>query len=409
MSMTLEQVEALLPDFQYVDGDDTVVTVEFAASFYFWGGHTAAKRQALADCFEAFVAAYGQELRWFFDEEDHEELDLTRKALPSIRQYIQRMDEDDTVAWFCTSGTESTAGDYEISCFTERGWMNGEISGLRFHVPRSVVFDAASQKALSDLVHLCLERLAPFQANAGFAAVSTYEEYKWEPEELDLATRYLALYTDSRVYDPMQAAHGIKGVNWLTFVSDVLCERVGGPQAFEQYCQRFGITPQRWGQGYIVLAGDLPELGPVTEPPPEAYVKANAALRPLRNGSFGSMGMGSMDGELHFDRCTSDLWIRRFDAPGIWPPASLIGLGKKPLGGKPAKRVKLKTGETCAVHGRYRDPADDADDENVFCVVLLPGDVAPYRLQLGPHGEYQGRKAIAWELVAELSPPSDSP
>ena len=74
-------------------------------------------------------------------------------------------------------------------------------------------------------------------------------------------------------------------------------------------------------------AGDLPDLGPVVEPPPEAYMKANAALRPLRNGSFGSMGSGSVNGELHFDRCTTDLWIRRFDAPSIWPPASFIGLG----------------------------------------------------------------------------------
>lgn len=402
MSMTAEQVEDLLPDFQYVDDDRIVVTVAFAASFYFWGGHTPAKRQALADCFEAFVAAYGQKLNWFFDEEDHQQLDLTRDALPSIRQYIQGMDEDDSIAWFCTSGTEFTAGDHEISCSTERGWMNGRMSSLRFHVPRSVVFDADAQKTLSDFVHFCLERLAPFHANAGFSAVSSYEDYKWQPEQLDLATRYLALYTDCPTIDPAQAPHGLKGVDWLTFASDVLCERIGGPQAFEQYCQRFGVTPRRWGLGYIVRAGELPELGSVTEPPPEAYVKANAALRPLRNGNFGSMGNGSINGELRFDCCTSDLWIRRFDAPGIWPPASFIGLGKQPLGKSPSKRIKLRTGDTCTVHGRYRDPADDPEDEDAFSAVLLPGDVAPYRLKLGPHGEYLGRDAVTWELWKAL-------
>jgi len=81
-----------------------------------------------------------------------------------------------------------------------------------------------------------------------------------------------------------------------------------------------------------------------------------------------------------------------------------LGLGKKPLGKALSKRIKLKTGEACIVHGRYRDPADSADDEDAsaLSVVLLPGDVAPYRLQLGSHGEYQGRKAISWELAAEL-------
>lgn len=402
MSMTLEQVEALLPDFQYVDEDRIVVTVAFTASFYFWGGHTAAKRQALADCFEAFLTAYGAELKWFLDEEESKELDLSKDALPSVRQYVQGLHEDDSIAWFCTSGTAQTVGEYEVSCLTERGWMHGEASSFRFHVPRALVFDATSQKALSDLIHFCHERLTPFHGNAGFTAVTDYEEISWEPEKLDLAARYLALYTDDRAGDVMHVPQGIKGINWLTFISDVLCERIGGPEAFERYCQKFGIAPRRSGPGYIVRAGDLPELGPVTERPPEAYLQVNAALRPLRDGNYGSMGSGSMNGELRFDRCTSDLWIRRFDTPGIWPPASFIGLGKQPLGKPPSKRIKLKTGDTCTVHGRYRDPADDPDDEDALSVVLLPGDVAPYRLQLGPHGEYLGRKAIAWELAAEL-------
>lgn len=403
MSMTLEQVEALLPDFQYVDGDRIVLTVGFTASFCFWQGHTPTKRQAVVECVEAFEATYGGNLTWARDLDNWGMLRLADNKHPRFRDYVRTLDEDDAIEWYVASGDDDeAANEYALSCLTERGWMQGQMSSLRFQVPRAFAFDEPRQKQLSDLIYFCHERLQPFHGQAGFSTVTTEQGIAWEPEELDVATRYLALYAGDE-YDDAQGQSGIKGINWLTFISDVLCERIGGSQAFERYCQRFGITPQRSGQGYIVRTGDMPELGPVTEPPPEAYVKANAALRPLRNGNFGSMGCGSTNGELHFDRCTSDLWIRRFDAPGIWPPASLIGLGKKPLGRQPAKRVKLKTGDACAVHGRYRDPADDsADDEDAFHVVLLPGDVAPYRLQLGPHGEYLGRKAIAWELAAEL-------
>lgn len=402
MSTALEQVEALLPDFQYVDDDRIVVTVAFTASFCFWQGHTAAKRLALVECVEAFEAAYGDKLTWGRDPESWDTVQLADNKLPRLRNYVSTLDEDDAIEWYVASGDEDeAANEYALSCLTERGWMQGQMSLFRFQVPRDVAFDHNEQRKLSKLLYFCHERLQPFHGQAGFAAVTSEQGTRWEPEELDVATRYLTLYIGD-ASDDTQGHNGLKGINWLTFISDVLCERIGGPQSFEQYCQQRGVTPQRSGQGYIVRAGDLPELGPVAEPPPDAYVKANAALRPLRNGNFGSMGSGSVNGELHFDRCTSDLWIRRFDAPGIWPPASFIGLGKQPLGKPPSKRIKLKTGDTCAVHGRYRDPADDPDDEDAFRMVLLPGDVAPYRLKLGPHGEYLGRDAVTWELWKAL-------
>jgi len=61
------------------------------------------------------------------------------------------------------------------------------------------------------------------------------------------------------------------------------------------------------------------------------------------------------------------------------------------------KNVSGKTGEQCKVHGRYRRP-----DVEKAELILMPGDVAPYWLQLGPHVEYLGRQAVSWELVAEL-------
>ena len=59
MSDNLAKIEALVPDFQYVDSDHNrvVLTAGFSASFYFWDGHTSAKREALIECVEAFEAA----------------------------------------------------------------------------------------------------------------------------------------------------------------------------------------------------------------------------------------------------------------------------------------------------------------------------------------------------------------
>jgi hypothetical protein len=102
------------------------------------------------------------------------------------------------------------------------------------------------------------------------------------------------------------------------------------------------------------------------------------------------------------------LWIRRFDVPGIWPPKTLVGLPRVLLGASPMKKIKLKSGEECTVHGRYRKadfvtpPEFGADVDTAPMVVLLPGDTAPFFLRLGEHGEFVSREVIKWDLVAEL-------
>lgn len=414
MSAELEKIESLLPDFQYIerdsdDNDRIIVTVGFMATLYFWGGHTSAKRTALVECIEAYQAAYGEHLTWACDPESWKPTKLSKHTIPAIRDYIKPLDEDDEIGWYLSSGDDPNAvGEYALCCMTERGWQQGLISCLQFHVPREHAFDSEKLKTLDALISTCIERLEPFHGSAGLAGITIEQEYTWEPELLDLATRYRAIQIEGIVNDGIQAKNGPKGINWLTFVGDVLTEKLGGPQAFVSYCSRFGVQPVRTSNGFIIRAGALPQLGPVSEDPPESYVKANAALRPLRNGNSRSMGSGSVNGELRFTRSTTDLWIRRFDAPDIWPPESFIGLGSQLIGKKPEKTIKLKTGNACEIHGRYRphpiaplSPEDEEYDETTT-IVLLPGDLAPYILRLGPHGEFLGRDAITWALAAEL-------
>ncbi|WP_426207965.1 type VI immunity family protein [Massilia sp. TWP1-3-3] len=411
MNPEFEKIEALLPDFQYVDSDHDriVLTVGFTASFYFWNGHEAATREGLVRCFEAFEKAFGEHLAWRLDGDEARWVKYSGDKKKSIRQYVTLQDEDDCIEWHLTSSEDPDGlGEYFAFCLTERGWMEGECSSFRFQLPRSLVFDAEGKKAVLDLVSFCVEQLEPYHANAGLTSISVHEEMIWEAEKLDEATRYMTLYTDDKGLDIMQAPRGIKGVNWLTFVSNTLTECLGGPVPFADYCRRFGVEPIALGNGFMIQAGELPQIGPVGFPVPEAYVRANGALRPLRNGNFGSMGSGSISGEVRFDCCTSDLWIRRLDALGIWPPKTLIGLPDVPLGAAPRKKIKLKPGDVCTVHGRYRKagfvtPPDYGDDENLApMVVLLPGDVAPFILKLGDHGEFLGRSNSKWELIAEL-------
>ncbi len=397
-----------MPDFEYVDEDDrAVLSVGFTASFFFWGGHTGTKRTAVVECIEAFEALYGQHLEWALNEDTGRWEKLSSKKYLSARQQAERMDENDSLSIYLCSGEDHQAvSEYAVSCLTERGWMSGEISVFRFQVPRAVVFEQKSKDQLQELITTCLQKLAPFHGSAGFSAISTYGEIFWEPEKLDVATRYLILNSGGRVIDKMGAPHGIKSISWLTFVGDVLAERLGGSKIFPAYCQRFGITAKRLDHGFLFQADELPGLGPIEEPVPDGYLKVNAALRPLRAGNFGSMGSGSVNGEIRFNEFTTDLWIRRLDGPGIWPPETFVGLPASLPGSPPVRKLKLRTGDECVVSGRYRHPGfalpePDEEDEAPH-VVLLEGDYAPYSLKLGPHGEYLARDVVNWELVSTL-------
>ncbi len=400
---TLQELENLVSDYQYIDDDRITLTVGVLATFYFWRGHKSSVRAGLVDCVEAYEATFASELTWAFDAEKNQAVPFG--DMHSLRQLVRGLDQDDQIEWFAASGDSETATQYRISAFTERDWQSDQISMVSFVLPRDYAFVPEKREKLLELVYLFAEKLSPFHGHVGLGAISTYEQHLYQSDEIDVATRYLGLFIED-VFHSHWAHTGLPSIDWITFIGTTLAERAGGLPDLSQRLRAIGVDTKTTAAGLFVASGAEPEIAPVEQGIPSMLAKINTALRPLRTGNVGSMGFGSIDGELRFNRCTSDLWVRRYDAPGIWPPASFIALPHGPVGRPPSKRIKLKTGTTCSVHGRYRHPdyeavAPDEDDEAPQ-VVLLPGDVAPYWLKLGPHGEYLGRDAVAWELMAEL-------
>ncbi len=400
MTTPFEDLESLVPDFQYVDTDHNrvVLTVGLRATFYFWMGHKSNIRASIIECAEAFEAAYGENLIWGFHPDLQKRVDLKDGKLPPLRQYVASLDENDSIEWYVSSGEDDeAAGEYKLEIQTERGWQEGEISTFNFTLPREHAFHKEKKSKFLSLFQLCTEKLKPFHGHAGLAAISSYDQEDWQSEELDVSTRYYGLYIEPTFIDANHAPNGLKSVDWLNFVGKTLAERVGGLNALSERLLTLGMDLNVGSHGLVIATGPTPDIAPVEQGLPPTLANLNAVLRPLRNGAFGSMGFGSVNGELRFTRCTSDLWIRRLDKPGIWPPASFVGLGKVPLGKAPLKKVNIKTGDRSPVYGRFQRTAAEKPE-----LVLMPGDVAPYWIKLGPHGEYLGRDAVAWELVAEL-------
>ncbi|PAJ85269.1 type VI immunity family protein [Burkholderia ubonensis] len=81
-----------------------------------------------------------------------------------------------------------------------------------------------------------------------------------------------------------------------------------------------GLSLLDYANGVIVEAGEWPSLGWVErDPQSAAYVSANRILKPVRVPELCCLHSGSIVSEVRFDKVSTDQWLRRFDAPGIWP------------------------------------------------------------------------------------------
>jgi len=398
----LQQLEDLLPDYQYVDGERIVLTAGLLATFYFWHGHKSSVRSALVECIEAYQTNYGAYLTWAFDAETAKPLPIEKMA--PVRKLAAEMGPDDMLEWFAASGDFDSATEYRISAMTERGWQENQASMVSFVLPRDHAYIPEKREKMFGLIRMFAEKLSPFHGHVGLGAVSVHQQYRYQSDEIDVATRYRGLFIED-VFHGNWAYSGLTSIDWLTYVGETLAERAGGIRELENRLKKTGADVTNFPTGLLVAYGAEPDIGASHVDIPHLVSAVNAVLRPLRIGNVESMGFGSTNGELRFNRYTSDLWTRRYDAPYIWPPASFIGLPERPLVKPRTPSLTLRTGDICGIGGRYQyiataDP--DQDEDYVPMVVLLPGDIAPYWVESGPHGEYLGRTKVTWILIAEF-------
>jgi hypothetical protein len=81
----------------------------------------------------------------------------------------------------------------------------------------------------------------------------------------------------------LQCEDGIKGVNWLTAVSDGLLNRVGGETAAREALAGCDVQFFGYSGGQVIQAGIAPELGDADLGLiPPSYQKVARFLKPIR-------------------------------------------------------------------------------------------------------------------------------
>lgn len=169
--------------------------------------------------------------------------------------------------------------------------------------------------AIRDFMQQVCETVRPFHGYAGLGILrnpNPYAAREAEAEALSLAQRFAGLELDAPVSHALYLGNGLKGVNWMTVVSDELAAKAGGTEALVHKASAVGVTALRYSDGAIYVAGDVPDFGDLkgagVQP---AYRAASRLLKPLR-ASLPSVLMNNRVHDVDPKTFTQQ-WQARFD------------------------------------------------------------------------------------------------
>ncbi|EHR8837432.1 DUF3396 domain-containing protein [Shigella flexneri] len=158
------------------------------------------------------------------------------------------------------------------------------------------------------------ERHQPVHGSAGFCyalctGIEPQARYTWASMQ-----RYPGIdFHDPVTFSLIVEEHfnQIKGVNWLTILSDALIAKLGGMDTLT-----YALEPEchvhSYHGGCIIIAGPVPQIGDAyTGFIPERYKKVASVIHPIR---FDKYHMNFLELPESFDSVEATIkWMRRFD------------------------------------------------------------------------------------------------
>ncbi|WP_137925564.1 type VI immunity family protein [Cupriavidus sp. 2SB] len=293
------------------------------------GQSLADKRYGMRHVIERYCQLYGDNLRWgiVHDSNSNTSYDYEgqREAADYLDIVTQQMDAAMMLKWMSGPG-DSYADSELISVYSDADWyqkVHRTMSSICFFLPIERLKGGGKSTFERFLTEIC-DAVQPLHGYAGLGVQGSNEQYNYQHLEFGIARDFLGLDAAPRMSFLLAEEFlkaGFKTINWYTFLDKKWVDQLGGVEQLRSQLDdpRIVFLPNRHGLG--IRAGDWPELGWVQRNPyPELYVKVNGALEPVRAPEVGGFAFGSIGGETRFTHETSNLWMRRFDAPGIWPP-----------------------------------------------------------------------------------------
>ena len=319
-------------DVNYFANDEDgrfTLTLGLTSNLFFWGGHTTDVRMKLVECFERFEHLFKDQLKWVMPPEDlssrAKEVKIDHPKLPQFRNYVQSLDENDSIEW-CVSGGKSTeeASDCFFSCLIEPKWefeVRETPSYISFTVPILLQEpEYTSLQIFQEFTTFCCQKLNPISGWAGVSSIIPYNFGKYQGDEFEVQNRYYGINVINPSYRLFNQHKLLFGVQWLTILGPQMQQlaRDKGIHLDSAWLNEPRIKQYKIGQTLVIQAGAEPRLAPVTKGKPALYKKVNDVLKPLRIKEA-CLHIGTSSNQVEFDTPLSAKWLSRLDDDGQWP------------------------------------------------------------------------------------------
>ena len=365
-----DKLQKLLDEYQenynrftyghYLDPNniEDAIKTGLVGCYYLDQGYLPEKRQAIGQVLALYDKYWGDKLKFGFLDGNPNQLHPYQKfSIDKKQDLINNYALDVLNFYWSNVDNLEFVPEYLIKTFSEPEWyekLHQEISYVQLYLPISELKEFGVEQ-LIDLNQKISEILQPMHGFFGLGIQHSHEYYDYQYLEYELAHQFLGLDI-SNVQADKRLREGFKCINWLTILSDqLITDKLGSLEALKERNSDNEIRFYPYAGGVVVRAGEVPELGDVARNPyPKHYVNVNALLKPARAPEIASLGFGSINGEVRFNKRTSKEWQCRFDdveATDITishepQSAQIINMDSK-------VRISIQTGQLCPHTGVY--------------------------------------------------------
>ncbi len=326
--------------------------------YYLDQGYLPEKRQAIGQVLALYDKYWGDKLKFgFFDGNPNQLHSYQQFSIDKKQDLINNYALDVLNFYWSNVDNLEFVPEYLIETFSEPEWyekVHQEISYVQLYLPISELKEFGVEQLIA-LNQQISEILQPMHGFFGLGIQHSHEYYDYQYLEYELAHQFLGLDI-SNVESDLRFRGGFKCINWLTILSDqLITDKLGSLEALKERNSDNQIRFYPYSGGVVVRAGEVPELGDVASNPyPKHYVNVNALLKPARAPEIASLGFGSINGEIRFNKRTSKEWQCRFDDVEATDTtvshepqsAQIINMDSK-------VRISIQTGQLCPHTGVY--------------------------------------------------------
>lgn len=314
LGLAQEFAPARLNDrMELVEEGRVLVCVALSATFFFWEGRTLQTRKRVAALFKDYSNAVGDVLAIGRDPRNGKLRKLQGTSLCNMEGWLPKLGpHDDFEPAYTGARDVDDASPYLFESVGCPDYRPNSLSYASFYAPLSWAEDRP-REAFLNLVLQAGEQLQPDHGYAGLGIVLPLGEFgsgKSAAAAAGLAARFRGLEFEIPFRDrkPLTQQKKIRGINWLTILSDSWISTLGGEAELRK---KLGpdIPVHEFQGGAVIQAGPHPRFGDVNRNEPMTHYETVAkTLADIRIRAI--PGLAHYHG---FDDDRTEQWLARFD------------------------------------------------------------------------------------------------